>query len=70
MKGYNVAIVGATGLVGPECIKILEQRKPIPEVLQHRLGPRPPGTPQPVTSFDHWMDGLVDAVHHNGVIRA
>jgi aspartate-semialdehyde dehydrogenase len=27
MKGYNVAIVGATGLVGQECIKVLEQRK-------------------------------------------
>jgi len=26
MKGYNVAIVGATGLVGQEFIKILEQR--------------------------------------------
>ena len=26
MKGYNVAIVGATGLVGQECIKVLEQR--------------------------------------------
>ncbi len=27
MKGYHVAIVGATGLVGQEFIKILEQRK-------------------------------------------
>lgn len=27
MKGYNVAIVGATGLVGQEFIKVLEQRK-------------------------------------------
>ena len=27
MKGYNVAIVGATGSVGQECIKVLEQRK-------------------------------------------
>ncbi len=27
MKGYNVAIVGATGLVGQEFIKTLEQRK-------------------------------------------
>lgn len=27
MKGYKVAIVGATGLVGQECIKVLEQRK-------------------------------------------
>ncbi len=27
MKKYNVAIVGATGLVGQEFIKILEQRK-------------------------------------------
>lgn len=27
MKGYHVAIVGATGLVGQECIKVLEQRK-------------------------------------------
>ncbi len=26
MSGYRVAIVGATGLVGQECIKILEQR--------------------------------------------
>ncbi|GAI19594.1 unnamed protein product [marine sediment metagenome] len=26
MKGYNVAIVGATGLVGQEFIKVLEQR--------------------------------------------
>ena len=26
MKGYNVAIVGATGLVGQEFIKILVQR--------------------------------------------
>jgi aspartate-semialdehyde dehydrogenase len=27
MKGYKVAVMGATGLVGQECIKILEQRK-------------------------------------------
>ena len=27
MKGYNVAIVGATGLVGQEFIKVLEQRQ-------------------------------------------
>ncbi len=27
MKGYHVAVVGATGLVGQECIKVLEQRK-------------------------------------------
>lgn len=27
MRGYNVAIVGATGLVGQEFIKVLEQRK-------------------------------------------
>jgi len=27
MKGYNVAVVGATGLVGQEMLKILEQRK-------------------------------------------
>jgi aspartate-semialdehyde dehydrogenase len=27
VKGYNVAIVGATGLVGQEFIKVLEQRK-------------------------------------------
>jgi hypothetical protein len=46
-------------------VKILEQRKPIPEVLQHRLGPRPPGTPQPVTSYDHWMDDLVYAVREH-----
>ena len=26
MKGYDVAIVGATGLVGQEFIKVLEQR--------------------------------------------
>ena len=26
MKGYKVAIVGATGLVGQEFIKVLEQR--------------------------------------------
>ena len=26
MKGYRVAIVGATGLVGQEFIKVLEQR--------------------------------------------
>lgn len=27
MKGYNIAIVGATGMVGQEFIKVLEQRK-------------------------------------------
>ncbi|MBI4188072.1 MAG: aspartate-semialdehyde dehydrogenase [Chloroflexi bacterium] len=27
MKRYNVAIAGATGMVGQECIKVLEQRK-------------------------------------------
>ncbi|MBI4267619.1 MAG: aspartate-semialdehyde dehydrogenase [Chloroflexi bacterium] len=27
MRAYRVAIVGATGLVGQECIKVLEQRK-------------------------------------------
>lgn len=27
MKGYNVAVVGATGLVGQETLKVLEQRK-------------------------------------------
>ena len=26
MKKYRIAIVGATGLVGQECIKVLEQR--------------------------------------------
>lgn len=43
-------------------IKILEQRKPIPQVLQHRLGPTPPGTPAPVSSHDHWLDRLVSNV--------
>lgn len=27
MNGYKVAVVGATGLVGQECLKVLEQRK-------------------------------------------
>ena len=34
MKKYNVAIVGATGLVGQEFIKVLEQRNfPMTSVL-------------------------------------
>lgn len=42
--------------------KILEQKTPIPEILQQRLGPVPTGTPSPVTSFDHWLDRLVAQV--------
>jgi hypothetical protein len=38
--------------------KILEQRKPIPELLQGRLGSVPPGTPSPKKSFNHWLDRL------------
>ena len=41
---------------------ILNQRRPIPEILHHRLGPRPPGTPQPQPTFDHWLDDLGNAV--------
>jgi hypothetical protein len=45
--------------------RMLNQKKPIPEILHHRLGPRPPGTPQPQPTYDHWLDGLVDSVQQH-----
>jgi hypothetical protein len=45
--------------------RMLNQKKPIPEILHHRLEPRPPGTPQPQPTYDHWLDGLVDSVQQH-----
>jgi len=48
--------------------KMLDQKRPIPEILHHRLGPRPSGTPQPTPTLEHWLDELVTSVRQH--IRA